>query len=145
VSRLTGLRDSQFLRFLAAGGTSAALNFSSRFLFSLAMSYELAVLFAYLVGIVSAYALMRWFVFDASGRGVGSELFRFTLINLVGLVQVWVISVGLVRLVFPWAGFDWYAEGVAHFLGLSSLAITSFFAHRHFSFRPAATGRAATD
>ena len=129
------LPNNEFLRFVAAGGTSAALNFTSRYFLSFVLSYEAAVFLAYLVGILSAYLLVRLFVFPASGRGIRSELFRFTIVNLFGLAQVWLISVGLVRVVFPSFGFVWHPEEVAHFVGLSTLAISSYFAHRHFSFR----------
>jgi putative flippase GtrA len=56
-------------------------------------------------------------------------------VNLLALVQVWLISVGLVRLVFPAIGFIWQAETMAHAIGVVSPVITSYFAHKYYSFR----------
>jgi hypothetical protein len=67
-----------------------------------------------------------------------SSSWRFAFVNIVALLQVWLISVGLARLFFPWIGFVFHAELVAHTIGVASPAITSFLAHEHFSFRPEA-------
>jgi putative flippase GtrA len=131
----------RFLRFLAAGGASAVANAGARWLFSQAVSYELAVALAYLVGMTVAFVLMRRFVFRPTGTGGASgQVLRFAVVNAWSLAQVWIISVGLVRLVFPAIGFAWYTETIAHLIGLGSLAVTSYVAHMHFSFRAAGEG-----
>jgi putative flippase GtrA len=137
----------RFLRFVAAGGTSALANAAARWLFSLVVSYELAVALAYLVGVVVAFALMRRFVFQpgAGGGGPGGQAVRFVLVNAVSLAQVWIISVGLLRLVFPAVGFDRHAETLAHLIGLASLTLTSYVAHKRFSFGEARHRRARRD
>jgi putative flippase GtrA len=88
---------------------------------------------------------MRSFVFEPASGTARRQYVRFAGVNLVGFTQVWLISVGLVRLVFPAVGFAWNAETVAHLIGIASLVPTSFFAHKYFSFkrdtaRPAAIG-----
>ena len=52
--------------------------------------------------------------------------------------MVLLISVGLLRLLFPAIGFDWYAEDVAHFVGLCGTAVTGYVGHKLFTFAPAA-------
>lgn len=127
---------ARFLRFLAAGGTSAVLNLGSRALFGQVVSYELSVALAYVVGVVSAFALMRLFVFETAAEGAAhAQFMRFVLVNIFGFVVVWVVSVGLARGVFPAVGFRWHAETVAHLLGIACLALTSYQGHRLFSFR----------
>jgi putative flippase GtrA len=127
---------ARFLRFLAAGGASAAANAVARWLLSRVVSYELAVALAYLVGMAVAFLLMRRFVFQSGGAGnARHQAARFALVNAWSLAQVWAISVGLARVVFPAVGFDWHAETVAHLIGLGSLAVTSYVAHKRFSFR----------
>ena len=64
----------------------------------------------------------------------GSELFRFAIVNVFALAQVWLVSVGLARLAFPAIGFAWHAEDIAHLIGVAIPAVTSYFGHRHFSF-----------
>jgi len=132
---LKKLADNQFLRFALTGGIAALVNLASRYLLNRYMGFEIAVALAYLLGMLTAYALARLFVFSASGRGVRSELVRFTIVNAVALVQVWLISVGLANLVFPAIGFTWHANDIAHFIGVVSPVVTSYFGHRHYSFR----------
>lgn len=124
----------QFIAFIVASGTAAAVNIGSRVIFNWFMHYELAILAAYICGMTVAYILNKTFVFAASGRGVASEYVRFTLVNLLAVAQVWIVSVGLARLVFPAAGFAWHGETVAHVIGVLVPAVTSYLGHKHFSF-----------
>jgi putative flippase GtrA len=130
---------TRFLRFIAAGGTSSLANAASRWLFSQALSYEIAVVLAYIVGMMVAFVLMRQFVFEGTRgtRAAGDQAIRFIMVNIGSLAQVWIISVGLARVIFPALGFDWHAETIAHIAGLGSLTVTSYIAHKRFSFAPA--------
>ena len=124
----------EFGRFLVTGGIAAGANVLSRWLLNFVMPFEWAVVVAYLVGMTTAYVLSKLFVFSRSGRSVGDEFFRFALVNVVALVQVWLVSVGLARYLFPAIGFTWHAEDVAHLIGVVIPAVTSYLGHRHFSF-----------
>ena len=126
--------NAQFLRFLLTGGCAAAVNLASRYLLNTAMSFEWAVALAYLIGMATAYALARAFVFEASGRSKGAEFGRFAIVNLFALAFVWLISVGLAQIVFPAIGFVWHADDVAHLIGVLAPAVTSYFGHRWFTF-----------
>lgn len=126
--------DGEFVRFLLVGGFSALVNIVSRFLLSRAMPFEIAVPVAYVIGMATAFALMRRFVFGASGRKAHDEFVRFAIVNLVAVVQVWIVSVGLVRFVFPMFSFAWHPEDIAHIVGVSVPVASSYFGHRHFSF-----------
>jgi putative flippase GtrA len=124
----------RFALFLFAGGTAALANIVSRIAFNWLMPYEIAIVVAYLCGMTTAYLLNRRFVFASSGRGVASEYMRFALVNLAAVAQVWIVSVGLARLVFPAIGFAWHAETVAHIIGVAIPVFTSYLGHKHFSF-----------
>ncbi len=127
---------ARFARFILTSGTSAAINMAARWLLNLVVEYEAAVALAYLVGMVTAFLLARLFVFEQAAAGsMHGQFARFALVNAIGFIQVWLVSVGLVRLVFLAIGFAWNAEAVAHVTGLSSLAATSYFLHKRFSFR----------
>ncbi|MDB5415468.1 MAG: hypothetical protein JWR10_3803 [Rubritepida sp.] len=132
--RLEALFRAEFVRFVLTGGTAAAVNIGARMLLSLAMPYEAAVAVAYLIGMVTAYLLARRFVFAASGGGMGSEFSRFALINCVALVQVWLVSVGLARFVFPAIGYMFHPETTAHVIGVLSPIGISYLGHRRYSF-----------
>lgn len=124
----------EFGRFLVTGGIAAGANVVSRWLFDFVMPFEVAVVVAYLVGMTTAYVLAKLFVFEASGRSARDEFLRFAIVNVVALVQVWLVSVGLARYLFPAVGFTWYADDIAHMIGVVIPAITSYLGHRHFSF-----------
>ena len=124
----------RFALFLFAGGTAALVNILSRIAFNWLMPYEVAIVVAYLCGMTTAYLLNKHFVFASSGRGIASEYTRFALVNLAAVAQVWVVSVGLARLVFPAIGFAWHAETVAHVIGVTIPVFTSYMGHKHFSF-----------
>ena len=131
---MTGERR-RFALFVAAGGFAALVNIGSRIVLSLVMRYETAIVLAYLCGMTTAYALNRLFVFERSGRSVTDEYLRFAIVNAVALAQVWVVSVGLARFVFPALGFAWHADTVAHVIGVAVPVFTSYLGHKHFSFR----------
>ena len=124
----------RFALFLFAGGAAALVNILSRMAFNWLMPYEVAIVVAYLCGMTTAYLLNKRFVFASSGRGVASEYTRFALVNLAAVAQVWVVSVGLARLVFPAISFIWHAETVAHVIGVTIPVFTSYMGHKHFSF-----------
>lgn len=131
----------RFVRFVMTGGVAAAVNLVSRYILNFWMSFSIAVVAAYLCGMTTAYVLNKLFVFDRSGRSVANEFWRFTLVNLVAVLQVWVISVGLGEYVFPAIGFERFHLLVAHAIGVSVPIVTSYLGHRHFSFAKASGAR----
>lgn len=126
---------SEFIQFLLVGGFSAAVNFLSRIEFSDFFSYRVAVILAYLVGMLTAFLLSKHYVFEQSGRPFKDELRDFTIVNIFAVIQVWLISVGLAEYFFPYISFSFYPEEVAHLIGLGIPAVTSYFGHKYFSFR----------
>jgi len=125
---------SAFLRFVLCGGIAAGANVVARIAFSQLMTYEIAVVLAYLVGMTVAYVLMKLFVFEPSRRSVSAEYVRFGIVNLVSLLQVFAVSVGLARWAFPALGLTWHAETIAHLIGVASPIVTSYFGHKAFTF-----------
>lgn len=131
---MRALVDHPLARFIATGGIAAGVNVGARMLLSLWLRYEVAVALAYLAGMTVAFVLARAFVFAPTLGGATGEYIRFGLVNAVSFVQVWLVSVGLARFVFPAIGFTWHAETVAHVIGVVSPVLTSYFAHKHFTF-----------
>lgn len=125
---------SEFARFLLVGGIAATVNFIFRIVFSEWMSFRIAIIAAYLVGMLTAYILSRTIVFEPSGKHPGNELFYFSLVNLFAVAQVWLISVGLAEYAFPYLKFNFYPEEIAHLVGLSVPVVTSYLGHKYFSF-----------
>jgi putative flippase GtrA len=123
-----------FLRFIAVGGTAAALNLASRFFLSGFLPFSSAVVVAYLIGMVAAFLLARTFVFPHSNRDPASEFSRFIVVNVGALAIVWSVSVALAETIFPAMDLVWHAEDVAHFIGVASTTVSSYFAHKNWSF-----------
>lgn len=126
---------TEFMQFLVVGGFAALVNFVSRIIINEWVGYRLAVILAYLVGMLTAFILSKIYVFEKSGRHHWHELRDFTLVNLLAVVQVWLISVGLAEYLFPAMGYTFYAPEVAHLIGLAIPAVTSYLGHKHYSFR----------
>ncbi len=126
--------SSPFVRFVLSGGIAAGVNVLSRAALSTITSYSAAIVIAYLIGMTTAYVLMKLFVFEESGRRPEAEYLRFGLVNMVALAQVWIVSVGLARWLFPLVGFGFYPEAIAHVIGVLSPVATSYFLHKYFTF-----------
>jgi putative flippase GtrA len=125
----------RFMRFTGAGVVAAAANVLSRIALSHVMRYSASVAVAYLIGMVVAFTLSRLFVFDETANPWQKELIRFSLINAVAFVQVWLVSLGLAEWLFPKFNVTWHAESLAHLIGVGSPIVFSYFGHKHFSFR----------
>lgn len=125
----------RFTRFVLAGGVAAAANYGSRFLFSVWFPYPAAIVFAYLVGMVTAFVLMRQHVFDGRGKPIGPQAFRFTIVNVLALLQTLIISLLLARWLLPAIGVEQHAEAIAHFFGVLFPVGTSYLGHRYATFK----------
>lgn len=130
----------EFVVFVATGAFAAGCNWLARLVLSMHMSLELAIVLAYLVGMTVAYVLSRIFVFEKSGRSVSGEYFRFALVNVVALIQVWLVTVGMAKYLLPALGWTWHPEDIAHAAGVASPVLTSYLGHRHFTFSQKPSG-----
>jgi putative flippase GtrA len=108
------LIDNRFARFFFVGGVAAAINISSRVAFSYFVRFDHAVALAFLVALTFAFVMSRFFVFQTSRRPIWEQYLRFSLINVVALIQVWFISVALTYKLFPAIGWTFYPELFAH-------------------------------
>lgn len=125
----------QLLLFLVSGGIAAALNWGSRFLFSLWMGFEWAVACAYGVGMLTAFVLMRTFAFEGRGKPALPQAGRFAVVNAAALAQTWIVSVVLARWALPAVGVTTHAEAIGHLIGVLFPVFTSYIAHRKYTFR----------
>lgn len=126
---------TEFLQFLFVGGIAAGINFISRIGFNEFFSYRVSIVLAYIVGMIIAFTLFKLYVFEKSNLHYSQEIKNFTLVNIFGIIQVWLISVGLAEYFFPYISFKFYPDEVAHFIGLGVPAISSYFGHKYFSFK----------
>jgi putative flippase GtrA len=125
----------QFIKFSAVGGVAALLNWSSRIAFNYVVSYELALVLAYGVGISSALVLNKIYVFQLSKRSLHWEVSFFVLVNLIAFPFVWSISYTLSEILFPRIGFLFYPRATAHGLAIFFPLFVNFVAHKYITFR----------
>ena len=125
----------QFGTFLVTGGIAALVNFLSRMLFGAWMSYSASILIAYLCGMVTAFLLARAFVFTESRRSTTQSVLWFVAVNIFAVFQTWAIALILARHILPWAGVTSHAETIAHAVGIMVPVVSSYFGHKHLTFR----------
>ena len=125
----------QFAAFLVTGGIAALVNFGSRMLFGQWMSYSASIFLAYLCGMTTAFLLARAFVFTDSRRSISHSALWFAGVNVLAVFQTWAISLLLARYVLPWAGVTSHTESLAHAVGIMVPVVSSYYGHKHFSFK----------
>lgn len=125
----------EFSLFLITGGLAALINVLSRIAFSTLVRFELAVLLAYGVGMVTAYVLARKFVFPTSRTSIRRSFAAFALVNLFAVLQTWLVSIGLRNWLLPLLGIVVFRDLLAHTIGVAVPVVSSYFGHKHISFK----------
>jgi putative flippase GtrA len=125
----------QFLAFLITGGIAACVNFGSRIVLNWWMPFPVAVVVAYVLGMITAFLLARAFVFAGSTQSVQKSAGYFVLVNLVAVAQTWLISMALAYWALPALGVRQYVHEIAHGVGVMVPVFTSYLGHKHWSFR----------
>ena len=127
----------QFVIFLVTGGVAAAVNFSSRIVYNQWVDFSVAVVLAYLTGMVTAFMLARYFVFTESNQSMQRSALWFVVVNIVAVIQTWAISMLLAYYVLPRMGLTQFITEIAHAVGVVVQVFTSYLGHKRFSFKQA--------
>ena len=126
----------EFGAFLLVGGAAAAVNFVSRIKLSLFFPYSVAIVVAYVIGMIVAFELNRHVVFRGAKDGSRTQQApRFVVVNLVGVLLTLGVSLLFARIVFPAIGMAWHPETVAHAIGIAAPVITSYLAHKYWTYK----------
>ena len=125
----------QFVVFLVTGGLAAAVNFGSRIVYNQWVNFSVAVVLAYLTGMVTAFVLARCFVFTESSQSMQRSALWFVVVNIVAVIQTWVISMLLAYYLLPRMGFTRFIPEIAHAVGVVVPVFTSYLGHKRFSFK----------
>lgn len=132
---IASFRSRQFLIFLLSGGCAALVNFSSRILYNQWMSFSSAVILAYLTGMATAFVLFRILVFRQSSQRLHHSAIYFTLVNMLAIVQTWVISMLMANYFLPYMSITRHAQEIAHATGIVVPVFSSYLGHKHLSFK----------
>jgi putative flippase GtrA len=128
-------KSRQFLLFLVTGGLAAAVNFSSRFIYNQWVDFSVAIVLAYITGMLTAFVLAKLFVFKSSTQSTKRSIFFFVLVNVVAVAQTWGISMALVYWAFPAIHIDKWPHEMAHAIGVIVPVFTSYMGHKRWSFK----------
>lgn len=126
---------NEFLQFLLAGGIAALVNFFSRIILSQFFSFSTSIIIAYMLGMITAFLLMRFFVFKSSSTSYQKSSMYFVVVNLLALIQTWLISLFLFYAILPKLDILFYSKEISHAIGVLFPVITSYYGHKYFSFR----------
>jgi putative flippase GtrA len=125
----------QFLVFLLTGGLAAAVNFGSRIVYNQWVEFSIAVILAYITGMITAFLLARAFVFTDGSQSVQRSATFFVLVNAIAVLQTWAISMLLAYYVLHWVGIIRFVPEIAHAVGVVVPVFTSYLGHKRWSFR----------
>jgi hypothetical protein len=125
----------QFIRFIAMGGLAALVNFSSRVFYSNWMTFSSSVIAAYVTGMLVAFVLNSFFVFNLCNVPLYRSLLMFTLVNTAGVIQVWLVSIIFADYLLPFMGLENGTQELAHAIGIILPVFSSFFGHKYLSFK----------
>jgi putative flippase GtrA len=132
---IDNFKSKEFVKFFFAGAFSALVNFSSRFFYNQYLSFSNAVILAYITGMIVAFILFKLFVFNKSKHTIKKEILYFTLVNIIAIIQTYLISIYFAEYLFPSFHFKFYPETIAHTIGIVFPIFTSFIGHKYFSFK----------
>ena len=130
------IEAARFVRFVALGGSAAAVNWLSRFPLERVMGFPAAITVSYLIGMTVAFLLFRRFVFPKSPQPLEQQVKFFILVNIAGVCQVWAVSMTLVYYIFPGFGLIGpLSESIGHAIGIGFVTVPSYLGHRLLTFR----------
>ena len=125
----------QFVIFLITGGTAAAVNFGSRIVFNQWFDFSYSVVFAYAMGMVTAFILAKLFVFKEGQQSLKRSMVFFVLVNVIAVLQTWLISMGMAYYLLPYFGVTRFVKEIAHAVGVIVPVFSSYIGHKKWSFR----------
>ena len=125
----------QFGRFLLVGGIALLCHWLSRFAFNFLVDYGLAIVLAYLVGMIVAFVLNKIYVFPFSANSLNVELSMFFAVNILAFPLVWAVAYGLGEWVLARVIQRQVALGLAHGVAITLPVFVNFALHKLITFR----------
>lgn len=132
---LKSLLQNQFFRFLVAGGIAAVINFIVGYALAGKLPWHGDIVIGYLAGMITAFFMFERLVFGEHAESRRQSAIAFVGVNLLGLLQTWIIYVLLVNWAFPVFTITFYPGEIARACAIITPTITSFIGHKYFTFR----------
>lgn len=125
----------EFMIFLGLGSLAAATNLIARYLLNFVMPFELAVVLAYMAGMVVAFVLFGKLLFVGTQGTLARRISRFIQVNILGAGLAWVVSVFMARIALPAIGWTFHPLEVAHLFGVAAPVASSYLLHKRYTFQ----------
>ena len=125
----------QFIVFIFTGGLAAIVNFGSRIVYNLWVDFSVAIILAYITGMITAFILARQFVFKSSTTKLHQSAFFFTVVNFLAIAQTWLVSMFMAHYPLVWLNIHTLKYEIAHGTGVAIPVFTSYLGHKYWSFR----------
>jgi len=128
-------KSRQFFLFILTGGFAAGVNFVSRIIFNYWFDFSTSIILAYIMGMITAFTLSKIFVFKDGTQSLHNSVVFFILVNLVAILQTWVISMIMEYYLLPWLNVTSYTKEISHAFGVMFPVFTSYIGHKRWSFK----------
>ena len=130
----------EFVRFVATGSIAALANLAAVWACQQIVPYALDVVLGYLLGMVIAFFLFQRVMFNTPGLTLtrpllARRMFRFTLVNMVGLALCWIVTMAMLHTVLPALHWTWAPDRIANLFGVGVPAFSSYFGHKFWTYR----------
>jgi putative flippase GtrA len=127
--------NRSFVKFVMIGGIAALVNFVSRYYVYRMMDFKVALVLAYITGMLVAFILYKAFVFPSTKNSLAKSWSYFVMVNLIGICICWLVSVIFAYYILPIFGVEQRRFEIAHLIGIVAPMFTSFIGHKYFSFK----------
>lgn len=131
----THFTSRQFVIFLITGGISALANFLSRIFYNGFVTFSVAIVCAYITGMIVAFILAKIYVFTEHSHSLAKSAILFSVVNFLGFTQAWIVSMVLEYHILPAIGIHQFDKSIATLVGISVPAFTSFIGYKYISFK----------
>ena len=126
--------NNQFILFLLTGGFSAIINLTSRIIISNFLRFEVSVLIAYFIGMLTAFFLAKKYVFLNIKKSDKKSFPIFALVNFVAILQTFLISKYIRIWLINISDNLIFIDFISHLCGVIFPIFTSFYGHKYITF-----------
>jgi putative flippase GtrA len=126
----------EFLRFIVTGVVATIGNIAAFWCVRPFMSFETALPVGIMVGLTISFLMSKLFAFGSpSWKRAGGEIARFLMVYATGCGIYWMIAVLIRWLAVRNGAAVNVAEMGGLLMGAATMALTSYFGHRFFTYR----------
>ena len=127
--------SKQFLHFLLAGGVAAVVNFCVGYGLSGKLPFYGDIVMGYLAGMLTAFLLFEKHVFGEHAESRKKSVVVFVGVNLLGLLQTWLVYFLLKDHIFPAIALVFYPAEISRAIAIIVPTLSSFIGHKYFTFK----------